>query len=359
LIASWSVKSRQQKAQRRNIGNDRDAGGLMLAILAIFIARRQPRFAPKFPDPRHDPRHDPSQDLSMSDGYTSHFISAQDGLRLHVRSYGPRIASGLPVVCLPGLARSSADFHALATTLAGDAARPRYVAAMDYRGRGRSEYDRDPGNYNFTVELSDILAVLTALELGPAVFVGTSRGGILAMLLASARPTAIAGVVLNDIGPVIDTRGLARIKGYVGKLPVPTSYADGAEVLRRLFGAQFPKLTASDWLDFARRTFTERDGKFVADYDPRLSTTLEGIDLERPLPSLWKEFDALARLPVLVIRGANSDVLAAASVVAMRERRDDIETIELPDQGHAPLLVEADIIGRIGSFIIACEQGRR
>src|SRR5882757_2531416 len=166
---------------------------------------------------------------------TSHFITAQDGLKLHIRLYGQRVSEGLPVVCLPGLARTGGDFDALATALAADTDRPRCVITMDYRGRGGSDYDRNPRNYSVATELSDVVAMLTGLELGPAVFVGTSRGGILAMLLASARPAALAGVVLNDIGPVIETRGLARIKGYVGKLPIPTSYADGAEVLRRLF----------------------------------------------------------------------------------------------------------------------------
>src|SRR5882724_10014945 len=187
----------------------------------------------------------------MTDGSASQFITSHDGLKLHVGTYGARPTAAVPVVCLHGLARTGADFDVLATVLSGDPQRPSYVVTMDYRGRGRSGYDRDPFNYNLATELADVLAVLTALDLGPAVFVGTSRGGILAMLLAAARPTAIGGVVLNDIGPVIDTRGLARIKGYVGKLPIPTSYADGAEVLRRLFGAEFPKLTSPDWLDFA------------------------------------------------------------------------------------------------------------
>ena len=291
----------------------------------------------------------------MSDGFVSRFVSAQDGLKLHVRTYGPRIAPGLAVVCLPGLTRSSADFHVLATALAGDAERPRRVVAVDYRGRGRSEYDRNADNYSLPVELSDVVAVLTALGVAPAVFVGTSRGGILAMLLAAARPSAIAGVVLNDIGPVIDTRGLMRIKSYVGKLPQPKSFEDAAEMLRRLFGAQFPKLSSDDWLDFARRSFTEQDGRLVADYDVKLANTLAGIDPARALPSLWGQFDALARVAVMVIRGANSDVLSAATVDAMRTRRGDIESVEVPDQGHAPLLVEDEMIRRIGSFVARCE----
>ncbi|TMK19105.1 MAG: alpha/beta hydrolase, partial [Alphaproteobacteria bacterium] len=130
------------------------------------------------------------------------FVSAQDGLRLHVRAHGARTDRALPVVCLPGLARTTADFDTLAVALASDRERPRRVLALDYRGRGKSDYDRKPANYNLQVELADVLAVLTALGIGRAAFVGTSRGGILTMLLAVARPTAIAGCVLNDIGPV-------------------------------------------------------------------------------------------------------------------------------------------------------------
>jgi pimeloyl-ACP methyl ester carboxylesterase len=292
----------------------------------------------------------------MPGEYSSRFITAPDGLKLHIRAYGPRTSPHLPVVCLPGLARTSADFHALATALSGNDEEPRQVFAMDYRGRGRSDYDRNPKNYSFTVELADLLAVLTALGVGRAVFIGTSRGGILTMLLAVARPTVIAGAVLNDIGPVIEARGLVRIKGYVGKLPQPTSMEDGAEILRRLFSGHFPKLTSDDWMAYARRTFEERRGKVVPSYDPRLAKTLEGIDMERPLPPLWKEFDALARVPIMVIRGANSDLLSVATVEAMRSRRGDLEVVEVPDQGHAPLLAEDEIIRRIGGFAAACEN---
>ena len=288
------------------------------------------------------------------------FVSAPDGLRLHVRAWGPRTAPGLPVVCLPGLARTTADFDTLAAVLTEAVPPPRAVYALDYRGRGRSEYDRDPANYSFAVELADLVAVLTALGIGRAVFVGTSRGGLLTMLLASARPGVIAGAVLNDIGPVIEPKGLVRIKGYVGKLPQPTSFDDAATVLRRLFGAQFPALTADEWRAFAHRTFDERDGQLVPNYDPRLAETLRGVDVERPLPALWNEFEALAAMPVLVIRGANSDILSPATVKAMRAHHKALKSIEVPDQGHAPLLAERELIGRIQAFIESCEpQPRR
>jgi pimeloyl-ACP methyl ester carboxylesterase len=294
--------------------------------------------------------------IPVNDGRASQFVTSQDGLKLHVGTYGWRPATILPVVCLPGLARTGDDFDALATALAGDGEQPRYVVAMDYRGRGRSDYDSNPLNYNFATELADVLAVLTALDLGPAVFVGTSRGGILTMLLASARPTAIAGVVLNDIGPVIDVQGLARIKSYVGNMPEPKSFSDGAEILRRLFASQFPKLSDDDWTAFSRRAFKQQDGRLLPTYDVRLAKTLEGIDLERPLQPLWTEFDALARVPMMVIRGANSDLLSPATVAAMRARRPDLDAIEVPDQGHAPLLVEPEIISHISAFIARCER---
>ncbi|MEI9805220.1 MAG: alpha/beta hydrolase [Pseudolabrys sp.] len=283
---------------------------------------------------------------------SSVFISGPDGLRLHARCYGRRSAATLPVLCLPGLARTAADFELLAEALAGP--HDRRVIALDYRGRGLSDYDRDPANYSFQVEIADVLAVATALEALPAIFIGTSRGGILTMLLGALRPTAIAGVVLNDIGPVIEPKGLMRIKGYVGKLPQPRNYEEAAEILRRLFDAQFPKLTHDEWLTSAHRTFKEQNGALVPVYDVNLAKTMEGIDFERPLPPLWAQFDALRHVPLMAIRGANSDLLSAETVTAMRSRRDAMETLEIPDQGHAPLLAEADTIARIAAFVASC-----
>ena len=281
------------------------------------------------------------------------FVTAPDGLTLHVRSYGSRVGSALPVVCLPGLARTAADFHPLAAGLAAEA-KPRLVLAIDYRGHGQSEYDRNPDNYTLPVALADLSAVLIALEIAPAIFLGTSYGGLLAMMLAVGRPTAIGGVILNDIGPVIEPQGWVRIKGYLGNLPVPRNFEEGAEILKWWFHAQFPKLTPQDWIAFAQRTWREHRGRLVPNYDLNLARTLQGADLLH-LPTLWNNFDALARVPLMIIRGANSDMLAAATLDAMLSRRSELDIAVVPDQGHAPLLVEPKLIRRIAAFVASCD----
>lgn len=290
--------------------------------------------------------------------FVSHVVRTQDGLSLHVRDYGSPGGERLPVVCLHGLARTSADFHRLATALATARGQARRVIAMDYRGRGRSDYDPNPANYNVGVELNDVLTVQAALGIGRSVFIGTSRGGILTMLLAATNPAIVAGAVLNDIGPVIEPQGLMRIKGYVGKLAQPASFAEGGEMLRRLFGAQFTALSTEDWTAFAERSFVERDGKLVAGYDPALAETLATYNPDQPLPPLWPQFDALAGVPVMVVRGANSDLLSPDTVAAMRQRHPGLQVIEVADQGHAPLLMEDDVIARIGAFVADCDAAR-
>jgi pimeloyl-ACP methyl ester carboxylesterase len=198
--------------------------------------------------------------------------------------------------------------------------------------------------------------VLTALEIGKAIFVGTSRGGLLTMLLGPARPAALAGVVLNDIGPVLEPQGLARIKSYVGRLPQLNSFGEAAESLRQLFSPQFPALSANDWMKLAQSMFRDQDGRIIPDYDPKLAHALRDVDIERPPPALWEQFDALADVPLLIIRGANSDLLSAATVEAMRARRRQCEVLVVPDQGHAPLLTDDETIARIGAFVRSCEE---
>ena len=299
----------------------------------------------------------PEPNRGVREAGTSIFVSAQDGLRLHVREYGRRGALGLAVVCLPGITRTVADFDELAPALA--AGQQRRVIAIDSRGRGLSEYDDNPENYNLVVELGDIVSVLTALAIGPAVFLGSSRGGILTMLLGAAHPTAIAGAVLHDIGPVVELKGLARIKGYIGKLPQPRSFEEGGDILRGVMGAQFPKLTADQWLAAARRAWHMQNGALVPTYDVGLARALASIDLERPIPPLWDQFDTLAGVPMLVIRGGNSDILSSETLAAMRARREQMEVIEVADQGHAPLLEGENLLRGVIRFVEDCEIASR
>ncbi len=294
--------------------------------------------------------------MTSESGFTSRFASASDGLKLHFRDYGPLAATALPIICLPGFARTAADFHELALALSQDEAKPRRVLALDYRGRGLSEYDRNWKNYDIRIELDDLVQVLVASGIEQAIFVGTSRGGLLTMALAAARPAMIRGVVFNDVGPVIDARGLLRIRGYVGKLPMPRSFQEGAEILKRLSDQQFPILGETEWEMMARRTWTDRDGTLKPDYDVRLMKVLEELDLEAPLPVLWTYFDALKSVPMLAIRGANSDLLAEKTLEEMAERHPDCEVYTAPGQGHAPLLGSKDMIRRIGKLVARADR---
>ena len=295
---------------------------------------------------------------STTSAAVSRFIMGPGGLRLHVREYGAGPSQRLPVVCLPGLSRTAEDFDALAGALAADPAASRRVLALDYRGRGLSDYDRDPKNYALPVELTDVIAVLDACGAAPAVIVGTSRGGLLAMMLAAVRPDAVAGAVLNDIGPVIEVKGLMRIRDYLGKLPQPASFEEGAEILRRITDGQFPKLSPADWIAAAKRAWREKDGRLVLTYDTALAHNFAALTFDKPLPPMWPQFEALAKKPLMVIRGANSDLLSAETVEAMNARAAAMEVLVVPDQGHAPLLVEPEVIARIGQFARKCDASR-
>jgi len=290
----------------------------------------------------------------MSDTYRDLFVSAADGLRLYVRDYGPGSEGALPVVCLSGLSRSSEDFHELAVALSRDASRPRRVLSLDYRGRGRSDWDKEWRNYDVKIELNDVLQVLTAAGIEKAVFVGTSRGGLITMALSAVRPTLIAGAVLNDIGPVLEAKGLARIRGYVGKLPTPRTMDEATQILRQMSGSEFPAFTDEQWQALARVTWREASCQLVLNYDPNLMKTLESADPEAPLPDLWPLFEGLKPFPLLVIRGEHSDLLSAETVQAMQDRHPRLTALTVPGQGHAPAL-DGDLTRVIGEFILSVE----
>jgi pimeloyl-ACP methyl ester carboxylesterase len=284
------------------------------------------------------------------------YFNAPDGLRLHALAAGTGGATRLPAICLPGLARTAEDFREVMQALGNDARSPRRVFALDSRGRGKSERDPNPANYSVPVELADLLAVLTAAGIERAIFIGTSRGGILTMALTAARKNVIAGAVLNDIGPVLDMAGLLRIKGYVGKLPKPASMADAAALLKRTLGSQFPGLSDDEWRLYARRSFVETAAGIEVNYDPKISTWLKDIDASVPAPTMWPLFDGLAQARLMLIRGEHSDLLSLATAAEMRTRRPDMELVAVPGQGHAPLLADRPTVTRIRNFAVSCDK---
>src|SRR5262249_12359831 len=194
----------------------------------------------------------------------------------------------------------------------------RRARPFHYRARGVWDPDTNPKNSVFGVVLWVVAAVRGAFGAAPAIIVGTSRGGLLAMALAAQRPGAVAGAILNDIGPVIEAKGLQRIKEYVGKLPEPQTFEEAADILRRTAERQFPKLSADDGLAIAKRGWRQQDGCLLPTYHPALAYNLAAISADRPIPTMWPQFEALTRVPVMLIRGANSDILSFETVEAMK-----------------------------------------
>lgn len=279
------------------------------------------------------------------------FVSAPDGLRLRYVEYGSALDAGAPVVCLPGLTRAAEDFEPLARALAYGGRKRRRVLALDYRGRGGSEWDRKWENYSVAVENADILSLLDATEVHQAIVVGTSRGGLHAMTFAATRPTLLTAVVLNDIGPVVEPLGLIRIKGYVGKMPQPRNWDEAIDIVKATMSAHFRDLSPRDWEGYARRTFEEKNGRFVGRFDPKLAKTLAEVGPDMKRIELWPQFEAMAQVPTLAIRGENSDILSAETLEEMTRRRPLCESWVVPGQGHAPLLTDSVTIERIRTFV--------
>jgi len=290
------------------------------------------------------------------------FFSASDSLRLHAADYGrhdPATRGRLPLVCLPGLTRNTRDFHDLALLISRHAKTPRRVVSFDYRGRGQSGWDKDPSRYSIVVEAEDVINGMAALGLEHAIFLGTSRGGLIMHVLAAMRPGLMAAGVLNDIGPVIDGAGLAQIKAYLSRTPKPKDWVDAGRILAEAHHKSFPALGENDWVDFARAIYVEKGGKLVPDYDPALLEGLKGVDLNTPLPTLWPQFEALGTMPLMVLRGQHSTLLSAATLAEMKARVPSLETVTVEGHGHAPILHLAGIPEILTSFFAAVDKSRR
>lgn len=288
--------------------------------------------------------------------FSDRFWTSADGLRLHARDYAP--ASGearAPVICLHGLTRNARDFEDLAPRLA---AQGRRLLAVDVRGRGGSAWDPVPARYVPPVYAGDVTALMDAAGIGRALFIGTSMGGLITMALAALRPGAVAGAVLNDIGPEIAPEGLARIGSYTGKSPRVATWRDAADYARFTNAAAFPAYGPADWAAFARRVFAEKDGVPVLDYDPAIAVAFKPPEGEpAPPPDLWPLFEGLAFAPdkaerlLLLIRGALSDLLTPATADKMRRAAPHMAFAEVANVGHAPMLDEPQALGAIEAWL--------
>jgi pimeloyl-ACP methyl ester carboxylesterase len=281
-------------------------------------------------------------------------FSARDGLRLYARHYAAPGSAHRPVLCLAGLSRNSRDFHHLASVLAAPGEGAREVYALDSRGRGQSEHDRDWRNYSLLVELNDALDFMTAKELHGAIVIGTSRGGLIAMMMAVLRPNAIGAAILNDIGPVIEPEGLARIVAYIGRMPVPADWDEATRIVHEMSRRQFPVVTMAEWAEQARAWFNDDNGLPTLGYDPNIAKALSMSD--GPPPELWPQFGALAHVPVLAIRGEHSDILSAKTLEEMRARHPRLDVFTVRGQGHAPLLRDGPTVSTIQAFLQRCDR---
>lgn len=283
-------------------------------------------------------------------GYTRGHIRAQDGLRLAYCDYGDPAAPGLPLLCLSGVTRNGADFHSLALRLS----RGRRVVCLDYRGRGRSDWDRSGKSYRPEVYLDDLRHLLAALGLGRVVVCGTSLGGFLAMGLGIMTPSALAGVVLNDAGPDPDLQALAQIQRYMVELTVspPADWAAAkAELKAKLADIGFRD--DETWESFTRGTFVERQGALAISWDPMVN---EMLRRSGPLPDLWPLFGSLAKVPVLLFRGGNSPFLRAETVSRMQALHPGLTAITVPGAGHTPTLLEPECLGPLDDFLARLDR---
>jgi pimeloyl-ACP methyl ester carboxylesterase len=265
-------------------------------------------------------------------------FSAADGTSLAYRDEG----QGRALLCLPGLTRSMADFDYLMPHLP-----PLRVIRMDYRGRGASGWS-GAATYTVAQEAQDALALMDHLGVDRAAILGSSRGGLIGMLLGATARDRVLGLCLNDVGPEIARKGLARISDYVGRNPAGRSHEVFAQILSLSSG--FRDVPMSRWLDEARHLSVETPDGLRIPYDPALREAFLAA-FDGPPIDLWPLFDALAGLPLALIRGANSDLLTPETVAKMRARRPDMLAVDVPGRAHIPFLDEPDSIALIQAFL--------
>jgi pimeloyl-ACP methyl ester carboxylesterase len=275
-----------------------------------------------------------------------YWFDSHDGLRLHSLVYAGPAAAGPVLLCLHGLMRNSRDFEELAPHLA-----QRYrVIVPDVRGRGFSARDPQFNNYQLPVYLQDAQTLLNGLGVSRVSIIGTSMGGLMAMLMAAMQPQLVSGIVLNDVGPELDPAGIARIRGYAGKTAPVRSWAEAVAQVRNVYGCAWPDLSDTGWEKLVRRGYrADAQGVPQVDADPLIGEPLRNTT--GAAPDLWPLWSALANIPMLAIRGEHSDLLSTATLTRMQREKPALSTLTVANRGHAPLLDEPGCVAAIDAFL--------
>jgi len=283
----------------------------------------------------------------MAQPFREMYYRSGDGLELYTRIYEPVSDDGPSVLCLHGLTRNSRDFEDLAPHLAMH----HRVVVPDLRGRGHSAHDPNMQNYNAQVYLADALVLLDTLNAARVAVIGTSLGGMLAMMLAATCRERVAGIVLNDVGPEIDPAGMQRIKQYAGRLPAVRTWGEALEQTKTVYGAAWPGLDTVRWQTLVRRAYREdADGVPRVDIDPKIGELLRAAP-ETPF-GLWPLWGALRDVPTLAIRGAHSDILSVETFARMKRENPQLEQLTVRNRGHVPLLDELECVAAIDNFLL-------
>ncbi len=283
------------------------------------------------------------------------YSASADGLRLYARDYGPERGDLLPVLCLAGLTRNSLDFETIAPRLA----RTRRVICPDYRGRGHSDHSPDPKTYRPDVELDDALRLLDQLGISRVAVIGTSRGGIIAMVMAAKAKERLAGICYNDVGPRIEAEGLLRIRSYLGVAPRFANFEQAVASLKAV-NPGFRNIADAQWMAFTRRIFKDENGAPRANYDLRLGESFPSADEINAgkLADIWPLFDLTIPLPSLVLRGEYSDLLSVETVSEMQRRHPALTAVTVKDRAHVPFLDEPESMAAIDAWLAAVDASQ-
>jgi pimeloyl-ACP methyl ester carboxylesterase len=283
-------------------------------------------------------------------GWSDQYWWSSDGVRLHARVYaGPEGSESVPpILCMPGLARNARDFEDLAPHVA----QYRKVIVIEFRGRGESAFAKDPMTYVPLTYVQDVVAMLGELEIERFAAIGTSLGGLVAMLLAAALPGRLVGAVLNDVGPELQTAGLERIRDYIGAGGSQPTWMHAARALAELNGAIYPGYEIHDWLRLTKRTHRlTAEGRIVTDYDKQIAAPLRVPGGGDAAADLWPVYRALGDVPQLVLRGELSDILARSAGEKMVAELPRTRLVEVPGVGHAPTMDEPAARAAIDAWV--------